>query len=229
MDTVLERFSVQSEILEKNFIFHYLYAEGPPDTIVLVHDGEDYLNLGLLRECWSHDLAVGKGTGICFVLLPPGSSEQRWHYYDSAGTHSSEFVSFIYQELLPIVKSRFPSVTKWGMMGDSLAGAVSLRIALKNPDMWTYLLMQSAAFSKRDLEEVDALQTELPWRVYQSVGIYEDDFHSPITDDPLYIRTRNRHVYNSLPVRHMTYKEFEQDHLWECWRENLPSAIKIFY
>ncbi|MBA2175915.1 esterase family protein [Halobacillus locisalis] len=232
MKTVLTHHSITSSCLEKNFTYQILSPKEKLSSgvrLMIVHDGDDYLEIGHLREQFELDLREGLGTDVCFILLPPGSSEDRWNLYYSEGRNYQAYKRFIYHELLPELKRRFSSILQIGMMGDSLAGAVSLRIALDKPSEWTHLILQSPAFSEEDVKEVQHANLALPWEVYQSVGTKEEAFRSPITGECLYILTRNRRVHRAFTTKRLIYHEFDHDHLWECWRENLSSAIKIFY
>ncbi|WP_027954883.1 alpha/beta hydrolase [Halobacillus kuroshimensis] len=223
--------SIESVFLKKTVTYRLLKSgEAPGDCVdlLIVHDGDDYLKLGMLKEQFENDLQKGLGRNTCFILLPPGTSIDRWHYYHSEGRDVQAFQQFIYEELLPELRETF-KIRKLGMLGDSLAGAVSLRLALHDPNQWTHILLQSAAFSEKDIKGGANLHKILPWTIYQSVGTGEDDFVSPITNEYLYILTRNRQLKTSIQTAQHIYVESDHGHLWECWREDLSSAVNIFY
>ncbi|RWZ54440.1 esterase family protein [Halobacillus fulvus] len=229
--SLLTDHQLDSKVLEKIFTYRILKADSQRERSVqmlLVHDGDDYTHLGDLKNIYEKDLQKGMGESTVFILLPPESSEERWHLYHSDGELQEAYSRFLYEELLPELHKRF-DISRLGMLGDSLAGAVSLRIALQEPDIWSHLLLQSAAFSEEDVRQVRASSRPLPWTVYQTVGTQEDVFVSPITNDCLYILSRNRKVSSVLRAQVYDYQEFDHDHLWECWRKDLPNAIKIFY
>ena len=232
INSVITDHSIDSSFLEKIFIYRILQAkEAAPNgkvDLLLVHDGDDYLELGKLQQQFEEDLQKGLGSSVCFILLPPGSSEERWHYYDSGGEREQSYRQFIYKELLPHLEETF-TIGKLGMLGDSLAGAVSFRLGLQDPERWTHMLLQSAAFSREDLISGANLQKSLPWVLYQSVGTEEDYFVSPKTHERLYILTRNRQMQTKIQAKDHTYIENVHGHLWECWRDSLSNAIKIFY
>lgn len=231
MESVLQSYDIASTHLNKSFTYRILKAKktlSDEVDLLLVHDGDDYLEIGKLQETYNHHLEKGLGKNTCFVLLPPGSSEDRWHYYHSDGNFHKAYQRFIYDELLPELQTSMKAA-KLGMLGDSLAGAVSLRIAMENPGIWSHLLLQSAAFSKEDMKLSKSLVRKLPWTVYQSVGTQENEFISPITQKCLYILTRNRQIRHTLWPENYVYAENDHGHLWECWREDLSSAIEIFY
>lgn len=88
------------------------------------------------------------------------------------------------------------SISRRGLLGDSLAGNISLNIALEKPELWTHLLLQSPAISDGDIRQLEDLEVPA-WNVYQTVGIYEDEFVSSISNEKLFILTRNRQLYRS--------------------------------
>ncbi|MFK3960779.1 alpha/beta hydrolase-fold protein [Guptibacillus hwajinpoensis] len=232
VNSVITKHFIDSAYLEKIFKFQILQEKnarsGREMDILIVHDGDDYLELGKLQQQFENDLQNGLENNVSFILLPPGSSEDRWHYYDSKGEQARSYLYFIYEELLPKLEEMF-TIGRLGMLGDSLAGAVSFRIGLHDPGRWSHILLQSAAFSKDDVRFGEKLQHSLPWNLYQSVGTEEDHFISPITNEQLYILTRNRMIKESIQAKNHTYIENGHGHLWECWRGSLSAAIKIFY
>src|SRR5690606_9058363 len=120
-------------------------------------------------------------------------------------------------------------ICKRGLLGDSLAGNIGINIALQNPDFWTHLLLQSAAISKEVIEDVQKLRYT-GWKVYQRVGIHEDQFVSSITNEKLMILTRNRELHSAFVQKNLQvdYKELNTDHLWSVWKKDLPNALVFF-
>lgn len=120
-------------------------------------------------------------------------------------------------------------ILKRGLLGDSLAGNISLNIALEDPDRWTHLMLQSPAVSIADIERIENINLS-GWHVYQTVGIYEDEFITPMSHEKLYILTRNRQLYNAflLHKANVTYKETQDEHLWRVWERDLLNALRFF-
>ncbi|MCC3356899.1 alpha/beta hydrolase [Bacillus sp. REN16] len=208
-------------------------SENIEDAYLLyVQDGRDYLELGGLENviqrlvCETPELA----NRLVFVLIHPGDSVERWNSFSRNGTSFSLFLRFMNDEFIPEIERILgANVSRRGLLGDSLAGNISLNIALERPEMWTHLLVQSPAVSAGDIGQLE--KVELPdWNVYQTVGTYEDEFVSSISNEKLYILTRNRQLYRSFLSKKITvqYIESEDEHLWKVWERDLPSVLEFF-
>ncbi|MFC4557860.1 alpha/beta hydrolase [Virgibacillus kekensis] len=228
-----------SNLLDKTIEYQYVLPDSVIDEAYLlyVQDGNDYLELGGVEDTYKllkkhFPELMNK---LLLVLIHPGTSEERWHSYHRKGKYFQQYMDFMYQEFIPEVESdlkqRFKNLTivKRGLIGDSLAGNISLNIAALNPELWTHLLLQSAAITEGDIDAV-VKREKLDLKVYQTVGVYEDEFISTITDERLYIYSRNKVLYerlkNKVPI--ILFKEKEESHLWEFWKRNLPEALEFF-
>lgn len=209
-------------------------SENIEDAYVLyVQDGSDYLELGELEKAIQDLVSVNPelATRLVFVLINPGDSIERWESFSRKGAFFNHYLRFMNDELVPEFEREIgvDNISKRGLLGDSLAGNISLNIALEKPEMWTYLLLQSPAISVGDIQQL--VETSLPkWNVFQTVGIHEDEFVSSITNEELYILTRNRQLYRSFLSKNINlqYKETEDEHLWEVWKRDLPAALAFF-
>ena len=215
--------------------FHYSII-GPTDIseeidVLYVQDGGDYLELGAFEKTYKniaekYPEAARKWTS---VLISPGTSEERWHSYSRNGAFFQNYLSFFTNEFIPEIEKNFNSIRKRGLLGDSLGANISLNIAMQEPAKWTHLLLQSAAVSIADLQQLQQTGS-LTWNVYQTVGIYEDEFVSTISKERLYIYTRNQELHRIFQNKHthIEYVEKEEHHLWEFWKRNLSEALEFF-
>lgn len=201
--------------------------------LLYVQDGRDYIELGGLENA-IQDLVRANpklASHLICVLIHPGDSVERWNSFKRDGATFSHFIRFMNDEFIPEIERNLgvAKVVKRGLLGDSLAGNISLNIALEKPEMWTHLLLQSPAVSDGDIRQLKDL--ELPrWNVYQTVGTYEDEFISSISNEKLYILTRNRQLYNRFLLNKVKVKyiESEDEHLWKVWERDLPAALQFF-
>lgn len=223
-----------SNILRKNYEYFVLTAGEVADAayFLYVQDGQDYLELGELEKAFQ--ILLEKNPEIAgklvFILVHPGDSQERWNAYHPDGKDFNKYISFFMEEFLPKVEADMGrKVVRCGLLGDSLAANISLHIAAENPALWTHLLLQSAAVSPKDLAIAENLK-QVKWRIYQTVGKFEDEFVSFITNEKLYILTRNR-VLNETLVKKgafVVYSEQEEKHEWMFWKKDLMSALEFF-
>lgn len=209
-------------------------SENIEDAYVLyVQDGEDYLSLGGIEKTIQDAVRIQPElvNHLVFILIHPGDPIERWESFSRKGASFDDYLRFMNDEFIPEIERSLgvAKISKRGLLGDSLAGNISLNIALEKPDIWTHLLLQSPAVSKEDIIHLES--TELTrWNVYQTVGTYENEFISPITKEELYILNLNRQLYKSFLLKNvnMKYIESEDEHLWRVWKRDLPAALRFF-
>lgn len=228
---------IQSDFLQKGLEYGLLsYGSDFKEVGVLfVQDGWDYLRIGKIEDVL-RTRGIGN-LGILLVLVPPGTSEERYHYYHPNGKQNQEYLDFFTQELVPDVledlKLHGKKVRKMGLLGDSLGATVSLSIAIQKPSIWTDLLLQSAVYPEILYNNMKALHTkrkEFHWNVYQVVGLQEDNFYYSLSNEVFHILTHNRklmELFSSLSMN-LTYYEENEGHLWTFWQRDLPRALDFF-
>lgn len=201
--------------------------------LLYVQDGNDYLELGGLERAIRDIVLVNPEltSHLIFVLIHPGDSSERWNSFSRNGSSFYSYVRFMNEEFIPEIENNLgiERISKRGLLGDSLAGNISLKIALEKPELWTHLLLQSPAISDGDIRQLENIKLT-GWNVYQTVGTYENEFISSISKEKLHILTRNRQLYQSFLLSHVNvdYRESEDEHLWKVWERDLSSALQYF-
>ncbi len=226
---------LRSNYCNRDYEYHLLGSVNEANgkvNLLYVQDGGDYLELGEIEKVYNSLIRMYKeqGENLICVLVSPGDSIERWHSYDRRGANFNNYISFFNEELVPFVEEKLNlQVGKRGLLGDSLGANISLNIAMQKPENWSHLLLQSSAISPRELSDLEGFST-LPWHVYQTVGIYEDEFISPISNEKLYIYSRNQKMYQIFKGKNtdIEYKVQEENHLWDFWRRDLPTALQYF-
>ncbi len=241
MEVALEESVFYSSVLDREQKVTFLYpdlfkAEGDDCSLLFVQDGEDYLQLGHLKEQFTDLLKQNQKnrfSNIAMILIPPGTSHERYQFYHPEGEHHKQYLQFFHQELLPFIRNHFTQqgkhIKKMGLLGDSLGATVSLALALQHPSVWTYLLLQSTAIDISLIQEVKETNRE-NWCVYQVYGVYEDGFQSQISGKTLDITTNNRKLVNAFQhaKANLTYFEENEGHLWSFWKDDLKRALTFF-
>ncbi|WP_197025057.1 esterase family protein [Paucisalibacillus sp. EB02] len=223
-----------SQILERDFEYYILSSHTPTEETYLlyVQDGQDYLELGSIEYTFQRLIEAKPeiANKLILVLIHPGDSMARWNAYHHKGKDFKQYISFMTKEFIPSVEEKLESkITKRGLLGDSLAANISLNIAVENPANWTHLLLQSAAVSPTDVQQIENTE-QLNWNVHQTVGLKEDEFVSLITNEPLYILTRNRMLHQKLIEKNarVHYAEKDSKHEWVFWENELVNVLDYF-
>lgn len=223
-----------SNILKQDYEYCVLTSDEETEEAYLlyVQDGKDYLELGKLENAFQNLLEKQPEIArkLVFILVHPGNSMDRWNAYHHKGKKFKQYLTFMTEEFLPEVEVEIGrKIVRRGLLGDSLAANISLNIAGMCPETWTHLLLQSAAVSEKDIEMVEQLK-HVQWRVYQTVGKYEDEYVSLLTNENLYILTRNRELHEMLVKKgaRIVYSEQEEKHEWRFWKSDLMNALEFF-
>lgn len=234
----LEKLSYKSEILgNERRVWFYTPNSYAPDKkypLIIFLDGIDYLNN--IPSPTIIDNLIGEGeippVVAVFVATPSGAGIREKEYYGNP-----QFVDFMKKELLPFVNSKVSVTSKPSettIVGLSAGGVAAGFVALKNPERFGNVIMQSPALwwgfdyygaDGEWLTEQYINAEKKKIRFYIEVGTYEglpstrkgrsNAFHSV------------RHFCNILKLKgyEYAYNEFSGAHEHVNWRETLPEAL----
>ena len=145
----LEKLNFKSEILaNERRVWFYTpngYTPNKKYPLIVFLDGVDYLNNIPSPTILDNLIAAGKIPPVVavFVATPFGAGIREKEYYGSL-----QFVDFMMKELIPFVNSKM-SVTKkpseTTIVGLSASGVAAGFVALKNPERFGNVIMQSPA------------------------------------------------------------------------------------
>lgn len=196
--------------------------------LLIVHDGGDYLEYASMKVVLDNLIHRGEIADLVVAFVPPVN---RLVEYANHAPHAR----FIARELVPFLSDLYPLLQKPSgrtLMGSSFGGIASLSTAVRYPDLFGSLLLQSASLMFTDIafdhgggavfdpvvKFVNAFRAK-PRRVadqiYQSCGMYE----------PLI--TPNRSMATVFRETGMTvrYREARDGHNWENWRDRLRDGL----
>jgi len=149
-------------------------------------------------------------------------------------TGDPRHATFLAEELLPLLSSKFPLLddrSARGLAGASLGGVASLHAASRYPELFGQLLLQSGSFAFSDLghhkkgpvfdpvvrfiNEYRRSPFPLAQRIYMSCGIYESLIYE------------NRSLLPVLQAQGMQvqFEEARDAHNWENWRDRLRNGL----
>jgi len=187
-------------------------------AVVVFHDGLEYLTLGSAANVIDYLIHEGRIEPIIGVFVPPVNRESEY-----AGTMQDEFTSFIVEELMPWVDSRWRTKrdpSSRATLGASNGGNIALWLGMSHPEVFGNV----AAHSSNIQSSIsDGFQNGplLDLRLYMDLGTY---------DIPLLIGL----VRNFIPILQArgypyTYNEFHEGHSWGNWRAHLDNALEMFF
>ncbi|KAB7744052.1 enterochelin esterase [Nostocoides sp. F2B08] len=228
--------TLQSKALRRQVRFKvYVPARFVPlvhHPLLVVHDGDDYLQYASMKTVLDNLIHRGEIADLVVAFIPPGN---RLVEYANHAPHAR----FVARELVPYLSDRYPLLGGPGgrtLMGSSFGGIASFSTAVRYPELFGSLLLQSASLVFTDIafdhgggavfdpvvkfvNSYRAKPRRVTDRIYQSCGMYE----------PLI--TPNRSMANVFADAGMDvrYREARDGHNWENWRDRLREALTWLY
>ena len=196
--------------------------------LLVVHDGYDYLDYAAMATVLDNLIHRGEVAPLVAAFVPPGN---RLVEYANHAPHSR----FVARELVPFLSGRLPLVDQPDgrcVMGSSFGGVASLSTAVRYPEVFGSLLLESGSFVFTDIGDdhgggpvfdpvvrfVNAYRARprrVANRIYQTCGVYE----------PLIVPNRSLVSTFRDTGMDVRYVEARDGHNWENWRDRLRDAL----
>lgn len=200
--------------------------------LLVVHDGGDFLEYASMKTVLDnliHRLDMAE-TVVAFTY--PGD---RLVEYPNNAAHAR----FITSELIPLLEEEYPLIGRPSgrcLMGSSFGAVAALSTAVRNPDSFGSLLLQSGSFVFTDIGDdhgggpafdpvvkfmnrYRARPTRVAERLFISCGVYE----------PLIVQNRSMvPVFTDAGMR-VNYVESRDGHNWESWRDRLRDGLSWIF
>lgn len=155
--------------------------------------------------------------------------------------HGSQFPEFLEKEVVPLIEKNFrvsPVRLNRALGGSSYGGLITLYSAIKKPDLFGKLLIESPSFYVNDAKVLDLAGTwsTLPLKVYLGVGTNElgkkdcaqdDDNREAVTDV--------RRLEKILEEKGLNGSRLKVNvdrcavHNEDAWAKRLPGALKFLF
>jgi enterochelin esterase family protein len=200
--------------------------------LLVVHDGGDFLEYASMKVVLDnliHRLDMAE-TIVAFTY--PG---ERLDEYPNSAPHARWIVS----ELIPELETQFPLAGQpsgRALMGSSFGAVASLSTAVRHPDTFGSLLLQSGSFVFTDIGDdhgggpafdpvvkfvnrYRAKPIRVAERLFISCGMYE----------PLIVPNRSMVPVFTDAGMVVNYVESRDGHNWESWRDRLRDGLSWVY
>ncbi|WP_042349450.1 alpha/beta hydrolase [Bacillus massiliigorillae] len=224
-----------SEALQENIkLLVYLppnYSPFYKYTLCITNDGKDYFQMGRIGRVADSLLHTNKIEDVIIIGIPYNDVHDRRSKYHPEGEKNESYIRFLAHELVPFLDQEFPThgVGNGRMLiGDSLAGTVSLMTALRYPNMFGKVAMQSPYVDQHVKQAIQDFTTPHLLQIYHVIGKNEVDV--PTTDGKRsnFIKP-NRELHSLLTEKDfpLFYEEFDGEHTWKYWQKDLPRAVEM--
>lgn len=226
---------IQSNYLQETITLKmYLPEKIDPlykNTVCVMQDGNDYFQIGKIatlsdRLHDEEDIANTTFVGIHYI-----DRFDRVKKYHPKGEKFEAYLQFLSKEVVPTLDEFLPLNPlgiQRALMGDSLAATIALMTAVRYPELFETIILQSPLIDDAVLNEVKNGKDIHSLHIYHTIGQDETNVQTTL-DDAVDFLTPNRALYYLLRKRNSnyTYQEFKHaDHTWKYWQKDLPHAIK---
>lgn len=230
----IQKITFYSTSLEENLeLFVYIPANYTPlnkYNTLIASDGKDYFQLGGISHAADELLDNYEIENLIIVGIPYKDALDRKKKYLPTGEKHETYLKFLAHELVPFIDSEYSTIelsSCRGLIGDSMAATVSLLAALKYPNIFGKVILQSPYVDEHVLKIVEETETRESLMIYQTVGEQElkaITFYKEIKD----FLTPNRKLHELLVAKnyqHMFYEEIDGNHNWKSWKSDLKRAL----
>jgi enterochelin esterase-like enzyme len=205
-------------------IFLYRPPVNEPVPLLVVYDGQDYLQRGKLATMVDNLIADGRIRPIALAFLPNAG---RWRSVEYACSDAT--ILWLDQVILPLAQEKLNLIDiheepgTFGVLGASLGGTMSLYTGLRMPDVFGRVLSQSGAYmiESRDFAIVDLVRHGQA----QGIEIWMDVGRL----DTLLEDNRKMHARLQEKKYQVAYREFSGGHNYTAWRDDLWHGLEAMF
>ncbi len=205
-------------------IFFYRPPVKEPVPLLVVYDGQDYLNRGKLAVIVDNLIAEGRIQPIAMAFLPSGGRWRDVEYACSDGT-----LLWLDENVLPLAKEKLNLLDiqkhpgAYGVLGASLGGTMAMYTGLRMPDVFGRALSQAGAFSiaSRDFAVVDLARHGQAREVQIWMDVGQLDF---LLED-----NRRMHALLQEKGYDVTCREFSAGHNYTAWRNDVWRGLETMF
>lgn len=197
--------------------------------ICIMQDGDDYFQVGriaTLSDALHDEYEI---TNTVFVGIHYIDRYDRLKKYHPEGEQYEAYINFLTEEVVPLCDALVvpnPLGIKRALIGDSLAGTIGLMTAIKHPNLFQKVLMQSPLVNEAVLEAANQIEGI---SIFHSIGLDEESVGTTMKKQMNFLDP-NRKLNNIISGKISSYYYYEVEngnHTWKYWQTELPKALSI--
>ncbi|WP_092493954.1 alpha/beta hydrolase [Virgibacillus salinus] len=202
--------------------------------ICIMQDGDDYYQLGRVATLSDKLHSNDEINNTVFVGIHYQDKYDRKKKYHPTGDQQHAYIKFLVHEVVPFLDDLLPTYhmgQSRALMGDSLAGTLALMTALKYPNTFGKVIMQSPYVDDTVTEAVKNAKNSHSIDIYHTIGTAETAVDTTDGKQVDFI-TPNRRLNELLKDIGMsyTYHELEEgEHTWKFWQKDLKRALSTLF
>lgn len=149
-------------------------------NICLMQDGNDYFQMGRVATLSDKLHDSYEITNTVFAGIHYQDKHDRRKKYHPSGEQNEAYTKFLVNEVVPLLDELIPSYhmgQSRALMGDSLAGTLALMTAIKYPNTFGKVVMQSPYVDNYVLDAVTNSGSLDSMDIYHTIGELETEVH----------------------------------------------------
>ncbi|MEB1806321.1 MAG: esterase family protein [Bacillaceae bacterium] len=200
--------------------------------LLIAQDGKDYFQLGRIARQTEELISKNDIEDVIIIGIPYESVQERREMYHPNGAQADAYIRFLAEELVPYAEDHFQTFSLAAgrtLIGDSLAGTISLMAALHYPNTFGQVILQSPYVNQTVLKELSSVKAP-HLKIYHVIGSEETNVETTNGKQKDFL-TPNREMNKLLVNMGMTYhyQEFEGVHRWTFWQPDIKSALLYMF
>ncbi|HLR61662.1 MAG TPA: alpha/beta hydrolase-fold protein [Lentibacillus sp.] len=202
--------------------------------VCIMQDGDDYYQLGRAAT-WSDQLHEnGEIPNTILAGIHYRDKFDRKDKYHPNGSQNLAYIKFLAHEAAPLLDDLFPTYLvgqSRALVGDSLAGTIALMTALKYPNTFGKIIIQSPYIDEKVKQAVQDAKDIHSIAIYHTVGTEETAVETTDGDKADFL-TPNRELNELLQSKNMDYVYHELEsgqHTWKYWQKDLSRAFSSIF
>ena len=212
------------QVGDRRTVHLYQPPTGQPCPLVVVYDGNDYLQQGKLTQIVDNLIAQQRIRPIALAMIANHSQARAVEYGCNDTT-----LNVILAKLLPLAQQKLNLIDPreipgaYTVMGASMGGMMALYTGLRAPEVFGQVLAQSGAYR---LDRFASVVIDLaryapvaPVKIWMDVGEFE------------FLLAANREMHALLNERgyHVGYREYPGGHNYTSWRNDLWRGLEALF
>ncbi|MFC4024441.1 alpha/beta hydrolase [Oceanobacillus longus] len=203
-------------------------------NICMMQDGNDYFQMGRVATLSDKLHESHEITNTVFAGIHYKDKHDRRKKYHPSGEQNEAYTKFLVNEVVPLLDELIPTYhmgQSRALMGDSLAGTLALMTAIKYPNTFGKVIMQSPYVDEKVLNLVKNTDTLNSIDIYHTIGEQETKVNMTDGNTADFLKP-NRELNDLLNAKGSTYHYYEiesGEHTWKYWQKDMPRVLTTMF
>lgn len=202
--------------------------------LCIMQDGNDYYQLGRIATLSDRLHDNNEIMNTIFVGIHYKNKYDRREKYHPNGKENEAYIQFLSREVVSLLDDIYPPYNlaqTRTLLGDSLAGTLALMTAIRYPNTFGNVILQSPYVDSSVLQVTESAQSLDTLTIYHIIG--EKETAVTMTNgETMDFLTPNRELHNILTNSNASYEYYELEggeHTWKYWQKNMKHALTSMF